>query len=251
MIIRIITFIAYLSMITVNFLANYLPINNLNTGQISDLYPNLFTPAGITFSIWGIIYLLLGVYSFFQLFFVKEKSHQKIITKINPLVIFSFLFNTLWVFLWHYQLIGSSVIFIIVILISLIKIADILKREKFNNKENFLIKLPFSVYFGWITVATIANITVFLVSTDWGALGLSEVFWTIVILIVGALIALIRMFKDKNIAYGLVFIWAYLGIIIKHLSLTGYNSEYPAIISTAVSAIGAFIIFILILIRNK
>lgn len=238
-------------MVAVNMLANALPINNLNTGQISDLYPNLFAPAGITFSIWGIIYLLLGAYSIYQLAFIKKKAVQKVADKINPLVIFSSLFNTLWIFLWHYQLIGVSVIFITLILISLIRINDILRRENFNKKDYLLIKLPFSIYFGWITVATIANITVFLVSINWTGWGISEVLWTSIILIVGALIGLLRLFKDKNIAYGLVFIWAYLGIIIKHITTNGYNSNYPLIIATATGSIIAFIIFIVFLIRNK
>jgi hypothetical protein len=251
MIIRIITFLSYLAMIIVNMLANALPINNLNTGQISDFYPNFFAPAGITFSIWGLIYLLLGAYSIYQLAFIKNNSIKKITTKINPLVIFSFLFNTLWVFLWHYQLIGASVIFIIIILISLIRIADILRREDFKKKDYLLIKLPFSVYFGWITVATIANITAFLVSINWGGLGISDLFWTVVIIIIGSLIGLTRMFKDSNIAYGVVFIWAYLGIIIKHLSASGFNSSYPLVIVTAAGSIITFIIFIFKLVRFK
>lgn len=247
MIIRILTFLSYLVMVAVNMLANALPINNLNTGQISDLYPNLFAPAGITFLIWGIIYLLLGVYSIYQLAFIKKKAVQKIADKINPLVIFSSLFNTLWIFLWHYQLIGVSVIFIVLILISLIRINNILKKEDFNKKDYLLIKFPFSIYFGWITVATIANITVFLVSINWNGLGISDVLWTALIIIIGALIGLLRMFKDNNIAYGAVFIWAYLGIIIKHLSL----SSYPLILAAAAGSIIAFIIFIVFLIKNK
>ncbi|MGO1368663.1 MAG: tryptophan-rich sensory protein, partial [Senegalia sp. (in: firmicutes)] len=104
-------------------------------------------------------------------------------------------------------------------------------------KEKLFISLPFSIYFGWITVATIANITAFLVDIGWNRFGISEVFWTITIIIVGAIIAIVTILKNRDFAYGLVIIWAYAGILIKHLSESGFNSMYPSIITTVIGAI--------------
>jgi len=158
--IKIFTALAYVVMIAANALANILPINNRTTGAVSDSYPNLFAPAGLTFSIWGLIYLLLAGYVVYQ-FTKRAANKESLLGKINPLFIATSLANFLWIFAWHYDYIGFSVILMLILLFLLIKIADILRREKFSAWEKLFIMAPFSVYFGWITVATIANITVF------------------------------------------------------------------------------------------
>lgn len=242
-ILKISVAIAYLAMIFVNFLANSLPINNRSTGAISDDYPNLFAPAGITFSIWGLIYLMLGAFVVYQ-FLYKSKKSSELINKINPYFLATSLANISWLFAWHYDYIGLSVGIMAVFLILLIKIADILRTQKLQTKENILIKTPFSLYFGWITVATIANISVFLVSINWNGFGIADNIWTIIILVIGAIIGILRLIKDKNTVYGLVFLWAYSGILYKHLSVTGFNSDYPIIIFTLIACLFAFVFFI-------
>lgn len=237
--IKILAGVAYVAMVTVNFLANGLPINNRSTGAISDAYPNLFAPAGITFSIWGLIYLLLAGYVIYQ--FVKSsQGKENLFSKINPIFIISSLANISWIFAWHYDYIGLSVIIMAVILLSLIKIANILRAEKFTSLEKLFIKVPFSVYFGWITVAAIANITVFLVSLGWNGFGIADFVWTSIILVVGALIGIWRTNHDKNIAYALVLVWAYLGILLKHFSATGFNGQYPIVIATVIGCLVLF-----------
>lgn len=236
---KILAGVAYVAMVTVNFLANGLPINNRSTGAISDAYPNLFAPAGITFSIWGLIYLLLAGYVIYQ--FVKSSQGKaNLFSKINPIFIISSLANISWIFAWHYDYIGLSVIIMAVILLSLIKIANILRAEKFTSLEKLFIKVPFSVYFGWITVAAIANITVFLVSLGWNGFGIADFVWTSIILVVGALIGIWRTNHDKNIAYALVLVWAYLGILLKHFSATGFNGQYPIVIATVTGCLVLF-----------
>lgn len=126
----------------------------------------------------------------------------------------------------------------------LIQIANLLRSEQFTSGEKLFIKTPFSVYFGWITVATIANITVFLVSVDWKGFGIADFIWTSVILFVGALIGIARLHKDKNIAYGLVLIWAYLGILFKHISASGFDGKYPSVIVTASLCVILFVFFV-------
>lgn len=241
--IKIFSGVAYVAMVAVNFLANGLPINNRSTGAISDAYPNLFAPAGLTFSIWGLIYLLLGGYVVY-LFVKKDKKTEEIIKKINPLFIVTSLANILWIFAWHYDYIGLSVLIMTVLLFLLIKIADILRTGRFSSLEKLFIWAPFSVYFGWITVAAIANITVFLVSIGWNRFGIADFVWTSIILLVGAVIGILRILKDKNIAYGLVFVWAYFGILFKHLSDGGFAGQYPSIILTVIVCLALLTFFV-------
>lgn len=240
---KILAALAYLAMITVNALANILPINNHTTGAVSNSYPNLFAPAALTFSIWGLIYLLLTGYVVYQ-FIKSAKGRESLFGKINPLFIATSLANFFWVLAWHYELIGLSAILIVTLLVLLSKIAGILRQEKFSAQEKLFIMAPFSVYFGWITVATIANITVFLVSIGWNGFGIADFIWTGIILLVGALIGILRMRQDKNIAYGLVLVWAYLGILIKHLSASGFKGQYPSVIAVTVVCLISFIFFI-------
>jgi hypothetical protein len=243
MIIKIIALVSYIAMVVVNYLANGLPLNNRSTGQISNDYPNLFAPAGATFSIWGLIYLLLLGYSIYQ-FAKKDQKTEEVIKKINPFFIATCLANILWIFSWHYDVIWLSVVLMLSLLFLLIKIADIINKEQFTSQAKLLIYLPFSIYFGWITVATIANITVFLVSISWSGFGIADYVWTSMILLVGAVIGTLRMHKDKNIAYGLVLVWAYFGILLKHLSVEGFNRQYPSIIITIILCLVAFVFFV-------
>jgi hypothetical protein len=242
--------VTYIAMVVVNFLANSLPINNRSTGDISNDYPNLFAPAGIAFSIWGLIYLLLAGYVVFQ-FVTKSEKTEGLLKKINPLFIATSVANSVWIFAWHYDVIGLSVLIMAAILILLIKIADILRKEQFTALEKLFIWAPFSIYFGWITVAAIANITIFLVSIGWNGFGISAFIWTCAILLIGATIGILRMQKDKNTAYGLVLVWAYLGILLKHLSANGFNGQYPSIIITIIACLVLFVYFLARIIYKK
>lgn len=248
--IKIFATIMYIAMVAVNFLANFLPINNRSTGDISNAYPNLFAPSGLTFSIWGLIYLLLGGYVVYQ-FIKKDQKIENLVKKINPLFIATSLANILWIFCWHYDYIGLSVLIMASLLILLIKIANIICTEKLEAWGKLFIWAPFSIYFGWITVAQIANITVFLVSIGWNKFGIADFVWTIIILLVGALIGILRMLKDKNIAYGLVLVWAYIGILLKHLSAEGFNGQYPSIIATLIVCIILFLFFLIKIFYKK
>ncbi len=236
--------IAYLVMVVVNYLAVSLPLAGRSTGAVSDSYPNLFAPAGYAFSIWGLIYTLLGIYVIYQL----TRKDDALLARVNRFFIANGLLNAAWIFAWHYDVIWLSAIIIIAMLVSLIKIADILRA----SKERWLVRLPFSVYFGWITVATIANITVLLVSLGWNGFGLSEVFWTVLILIIGALIGSWRLMHDRCIPYGLVLLWAYGAILSKHLSAAAFNGQYPAVIWTVVACLLAFaVVIIMVVMKGK
>lgn len=253
-IIKILTTVSFLIMIVVNALANIIPINHVTTDQVSDFYKNLFAPAGITFAIWGLIYLLLLGYTLYQLgLFRNNKSYvsEDLIKKVGIFFTISSLANTVWIFTWQYFAIPSSMILMIIILICLIIITNEINKSKLSRRDKIFIRLPFSVYFGWITIATIANATVLLVSLGFTGFGIAEATWTVIIIIVGLIISIATMFKNKDIAYGLVIIWAYAGILIKHVSPSGFNRQYPAIITTVIISIILLIISVIFIFRSR
>lgn len=234
---KIFALITFIIMIVINVLANTLPINGVNTGIISDTYPNLFAPAGITFSIWGIIYILLAMFTFYQLDIINKNDEisNELLNKVSALFSISSIINTIWIFTWHYQIIWLSLILMILLLLTLIQIVLSIKKEKLSKKEKLFVKVPFSIYFGWITIATIANTTTFLVSLKFNSYILSEPLWTIIIIIIGAIIGCITLLRNRDYFYGLVIIWAYFGIVIKHLTV--FNSMYTPVIVTTIICI--------------
>jgi hypothetical protein len=233
-------------MVVVNALANALPINNKTTGELSDAYPNLFVPAGITFSIWGLIYLLLGVFVVYQLFCAfRDKPNSSFIGKIGPWFILSSLANIAWIFVWHYEMIVPSFFVMLFLLGSLIALYTRLEIgiSVKGKTERYLVHLAFSVYLGWITIATIANTTILLLYLNWNTFGLGDVFWTVAVLAVGVVITVAMLFRRRDVFYGVVVVWALLGILLKRLAVdaTPIQSVVIAAIAGLVITIGAII----------
>lgn len=232
---RIIAAVAFVVMLVLNGLAGSTTLlNGQNTAAISDKNVNLFTPAGYTFAIWGIIYLMLGVYVAYQLGWIGNSKRGKLKTEtieaITPYFIATSVLNCVWILAWQYEVLWLSVLLIIGMLYSLVKIEDTLKDKDMTIGERVMVRNPFSLYFGWITVATIANICTWLVSIKWDGMGIAPAAWTGGLLIVGAFVALAGMLRNANCAYGVVFIWAYLGILSKHVAENGWNGHYPLVI---------------------
>lgn len=188
-----------LATIIVNGLATGLPLAGRTTKEISDMYPTLFTPAAITFSIWGVIYIALVVFSIYS--FKKEVSRN-----VTIAYIISACLNMLWIVLWHNLRIASSVVVMLGLLGSLIYI-----YRNIRNEVSYF-KVPMSIYLGWISVATIANIAVYLYSRDWNGFGIGADVWTIIVMFVATLLALYYLFKEKNLSYAGVIAWALFGI---------------------------------------
>ena len=253
--IKLLVVVTFVAMVTVNALANILPINGIGTGAVSDSYPNLFAPAGLTFAIWGLIYLLLAAYTLYQLglFRGKDKKEYDVLLRKTGIVFsVSSLVNTAWIFSWHYKIIPLSMVLMAILLICLIDIMHIINAQELSSREKFFIRLPFSVYFGWITVATIANATTLLVSLGWNGFGLSQSLWTIIVLAVGMVIGVLTTIRLKDIAYGLVLIWAYTGILIKHTSSSGFANQYMDVVITVAICLLAFVVSVLyVLIAQK
>lgn len=232
---KIIVLIAYLFMISLNTLANVLPINGITTGEVSDNYVSLFTPAGFTFSIWGLIYLLLAYHLFFL--FTNKK------VKASNAFILSSLLNGIWIVAWHYDYILLSTFIIIGLLISLYLTLHDYKKQSLSIMDEKKCLIPVYVYFSWVTIATIANITITLVKINWNRFGLSESWITVLVLIIGAVIVTLTGNKLKSASYIAVGIWAYVGILIKHLAPTGWDKAYPNIIVALIICIFIFSLF--------
>ncbi len=167
---RFIVLLTYIYMVGMNALATTLPLNGQSTNEISDRYDTLFAPIGFTFSIWGVIYLLLGVYTVFQL--VADNS---VVRTITPWFIASNVLNGTWIIAWHYDVIWGSLLIIIALLVTLIVINKSTTAKRVDWGNTVAVRLPFAVYFGWVTVATVANASAFFVSLGWrGGVVLSE-----------------------------------------------------------------------------
>ena len=244
--IKALVVITYLAMIVMNYLANALPLNGRRTGDISDAYPSLFTPAGITFSIWGVIYLLLGAHVLYQLGLFRDQpdtpEQAALLNRVGLLFSLSSIANTAWVFAWHYDLIPLSAMLIVTILVCLALIVTTLRAANLVGRRRWLIGVPFSVYFGWTTVAVVANITVLLVSLRWDGFGLSDATWAATMVLVAMGIGTLTMIRNRDVAYGLVLIWAYAGILLRQISVDGFNGRYREII---VAVIASLVIFVL------
>lgn len=246
--------LAFTATIVVNALANSLPINGMTTGEISDRYPNLFVPAGFTFSIWGVIYLLLAVYIVYQLAvaFRERPSSNSFIRKTLPLFLLASLANMAWIFAWHHTLIMLSLLMMMVLLASLLILYLKLGIGigEASKAERYFVHLPFSVYLGWITVATIANITAWLISIHWNGWGLSPFFWTTLMILAAGIIGLLMLLYRKDLYFCLVIIWAITGIIVKRASAGGQTDDAIAIVAAFVAGI-LIINLIIQLIRKR
>ncbi|WP_084242295.1 tryptophan-rich sensory protein [Planomicrobium okeanokoites] len=203
--------IAFLAIIAINALANILPINGQTTGEISNRLPVLFTPAGYVFSIWSVIYILLAIW--IAGFWIRYKKEKELPSRaISLYFILSAAANITWLFLWHYEYFAWSIAAMLLYLGSLI----LLYFQYDNNERKFTERLPISVNMGWISVATITNISYVLTYYNWGGWGLSNELWAVIMLTVATALALHVRFHHSDIPFTLVFVWAFIGIAVKH-----------------------------------
>ena len=229
--VKIFTVLGFLQMVMINSLANILPINGMTTGDLSDKLRNLFTPQGATFAIWGVIYSLLLVFTIRILLLPMVKKTEV----LSRLFIVNTIFNSAWIFAWHYEYLLVSLGLMIGLLINLVQISLLLKTTT-DWSSKITLQLPFTVYFGWISIATIANVTAVLVGYEWSGFGISEELWTMIILAIGILVALSQVYLFKQIAYVLVILWGYFGIYGKPTSLQGFENQYPNIVTLLIIA---------------
>ena len=246
--------LSFIGTIVVNLLSAFGYINGIDPGTLSDLLPNLFVPWGSTFLVWNVIYiglLALTIYSI-KSWFIKDEEPPEFLDKFGIEFIIAAVANISWIFLWHYQTdadtVYLSLIAMLVLLGSLLSMyirLRIGKNEEASTAEKWTIHIPISFYLGWITIATVANVTALLVDKGWDTIiaptDFWAVFWTILVIAVAAIITLLILLLRKDIAYSLIVVWALTGIIIKRVQTAPL--ALGVVIGAAVS-IGLIVIMI-------
>ena len=204
MTLKIFNVTAFAVMIIMNWLANALPLGGRTTGELSAQYPNLFVPAGLTFSIWGVIYLLLLGFCVLQ-FMAQNRA---MVTAIGWLFAVSCILNALWIVAWHYEFPGLSLAVMILLLATLVMI-----NHRLIPFAGGITKAAFGIYLGWICIAIIANTTALLVAVNWQGWGIPEEIWAVIMIIAGTVITVLVLNRFRNPFTGIAVIWALAGII--------------------------------------
>lgn len=220
MIRQIIVLLSLIITVMINGLSNALPLNGLTTGEISDSFNVYFVPAAYVFSIWGVIYLALFAYAIYQL--LPSQRGNPRLRRTGWLFVVSSVLNSAWIFCWHYEQFALSVLVMLALLVSLVGIYVRLGVGKtaVTRAEKWLVHLPFSIYLGWITVATIANITILLDYVNWNGWGVAPEIWTGIMLAAGVVIGLLIAITRRDMAYLLVLVWAFAGIGVKQANVS-------------------------------
>ncbi len=223
---RILALVSFGFVLVMNAIATALPLSGLSVGEVSRRYDTLFAPIDFTFGIWGLIYLGLTVYSFTQLAAVTP-----VIRAITPWFIAANLLNGSWIIAWRLELLLLSALILALLLFSLYKINQVTTAKRTDLASTLFVRIPFAIYFGWVTVATIANISSLLVQQGFGdGFGLTAESWTVVILVVAVLIGSTTALINASPAYSLVLVWAFWGIYSRHTAASEWNQQYPDII---------------------
>jgi hypothetical protein len=204
--------------LTVNILASALPLNGQNTGEISDRFQVYFVPAGYVFSIWGIIYIGWIAFTIYQ--FRPSQKESPRLRRLGYLFALSNIANATWLFTWHYNFFGVGVL-VMLTLLSLL-IASYLRLDvnsaSVSRAERWSVDIPFSIYLGWITVATVANVTDWLYLVNWDGFGIPAATWAVIMLAVASLIGLAMAITRRDAAYLFVLVWSFIGIAVKQTS---------------------------------
>jgi len=213
---QIIVLLSVLATLIINGLANALPFNGLTTAEISDRFQVYFVPAGYVFSIWGIIYLGLMAFAIYQALPAQRANPR--LRAISGWVVLGSLANSVWILLWHYEQFPLTLLAMLVLLFSLIRTYLNLGigRVRVSGAESLLVHLPFQIYLGWITVATVANVTTLLDYLQWNGFGISpEVWFSLILIAVLGIVGWVN-YTRRDVAFTLVILWALAGIAIKH-----------------------------------
>jgi hypothetical protein len=229
--------------LVVNVLADVLPINGLGTGQISDRFKVFFVPAGYVFAIWGLIYLGLIAYAIYQA--LPSQRENPRLRNTGWWISLGGLANIAWIFLWHYEKFALTVIAMLVLLATLIitYLRMSIGRGKVSTAERYTTHLTFSIYLGWITVATIANITELLDYLNWNGFGIAPQIWMGIVLVAVLVIAVLMNFNRRDVAYAVVILWALAGISVKHAGVPAVTT--PTWVTFGLVAITLVLAFVL------
>jgi benzodiazapine receptor len=223
---QIANLVTVLIALTVNILASALPLNGQNTGEISDRFQVYFVPAGYVFAIWGIIYIGWTVFTIYQ--FLPSQKESPRLRRLGYLFAINNLFNAAWLFTWHYNFFGLGV-FVMLSLLGLLIVSYLRLNVNLSfakGAEWWSVDLPFSIYLGWITVATVANITDWLFLISWSGFGIHAKTWAVIMILVASIVGLLMALTRKDAAYLFVLVWSFIGIAVK-------QTPAPEVVTTA------------------
>ena len=229
----IVHFIILVAVIVWNYVCSSGLVNNVTVGDISNKYSSLFTPAGYAFSIWGLIYLgLITLAGYFLYCAFSESDSGEVVLKAGPTLIGAHLGNAAWLWFWVHEETALSVMVMVFILVMLIATVLRLNMERWDAPVKFMafVWWPIDFYFGWIIVATIANVAAYLSKIGWDG-GISEPIWTIIMITIAALIGIAIVLTRNMREVGAVVIWALLAIASRHWN-TYYEIKWVAIIAS-------------------
>ncbi|MBY5956902.1 hypothetical protein KUV50_02065 [Membranicola marinus] len=233
--------IAFVLMLIVNYLSNTGFFNHQTIAEVSRQNQSLITPAGYTFAIWGVIYLLLAGFVIYQSrSLIYPNAKDDFVLKVGGWFVLSCLANIGWIVTWLYGYTLISVIVMLILLYSLIQIIIHNQMELYDAPLSVIAFLwwPFVVYTGWITVATIVNIAAYLVKINWGGWGVQPEVWTIIMILAAVLINTMAI-RTRNLReFATVGVWSLIGIAVANWG-TNLSIQYTAIGS-------AIVLFILI-----
>ena len=246
-------------MLALNGMANALPLNGVNTGRLSDEIPNLFVPAGLTFAIWGLIYLLLIGYVIAVFKAATSTSGLEAWAPADGMLFSAnAALNAIWILAWHWRLILLSLLIMAGILGTLLVMMERNHKRTTGSASaaaqggpvlRFFLRVPILVYLGWICVATIANATALFVTLGWNGWGLDPVVWTIAVIAVGAAAGVFLAVARGAVSASLVVVWAYAGVILKRSGIAA-SSSLPIIVAAS-AGIAAVALAIVVRIVTK
>lgn len=237
---QIANFVALLGVLAVNFLAEAIPLNGLTSSEIANRYPDiLYFPANYAFSIWSVIYAFLIAFGIYQV--LSAQRDNPALRRIGWLFVASCIFNAAWLISFHYLQFALSMIMMIALLITLITIYWRLGIgvEPVSRATKWLIHVPFSLYLGWITAATITNAAYVLTDAGWGGFGIEAQTWAVIMLAITGVLAGYVVYTRRDIAYGLVIVWAVTSIAVRHADVPIVNLA-SIIVSVVVALLVAY-----------
>ena len=204
--------VAFGVLLLFNVLSNTLPFNDQSQAEISARYPSLFTPAGFTFSIWGLIYLALLGFVIWQALPAQRESAK--VASISRMFQLNCGLNAAWLVVWHYDLLALSMLLMLSILgtLALIYRRLLVSLEDAPVTEHLMLYLPFSMYTAWVSVAALVNASIVQLANGWHDVALSNVEWTLLKLAVAGAIGATMIVKIRDVPFALVVAWAAYGI---------------------------------------
>lgn len=216
--------------LVLNTLAITLPLGGRSPAEISDSFNLRFVPAGYVFSIWSLIYLALIGFAVFQALPAQQANGSVRATGFwfAP----TCLANSLWVVLWQFGYLLLTLPVMLVLLAALIVLYRRLAAfPAVTRATRWLVHAPFSLYLGWISVATIANASAVLAGLGWDGRPLNPVIWAVVMVAAAAGLSLLMSVRHRDALYSGAIAWALIGIVVKQ------GDSAPIVIACAAALI--------------